>query len=337
VRRLTARPGARRRVPAHPLARLREERGAIAVMLALLMPILFGLAAIAIDVAGVWSARQQVENGADAAVLAVAMDCAASNCGDIKSTAEDAFWANNRAAKLTDLGPGEGWVSVNGRKISVTQKKPWIVNHFFAGALGQGKGELSVSSFARWTPASRGRAEAPVAVSYCFYKEATSANGPGYGNGKGSVGAHATATIPLSTTFGPGNCPTPSSGGPTPKGSALTVPTSDCTTRSVLGAAVQASTKTYGSLASACNTARLSALVGGNIVVPVWDSVTGAGTANPTVRVYGYAAFRVTKFVPSGPALEGYFVYAGHQTDDTTPPTTTAPDLGSRAVFLDHQ
>ncbi|MGY1752536.1 TadE/TadG family type IV pilus assembly protein [Blastococcus sp. SYSU D01042] len=332
MRRLTG----RRPRPVHPLRRLHEERGAIAVMLALLMPILFGLAAIAIDVAGVWSARQQVENGADAAVLAVAMDCAANNCGDIKSTAEDAFWANNRAAKLTDLGPGEGWVAVNGREVSVTQKKPWVVNHFFAGALGQGKGELSVQSYARWAPASRGRADAPVGISWCVYKSAITPGGNAYGSDKGSPGTHATATIPLETSFGPGNCPGPS--GTVPNGTALTTPTTgECRTTSEWKQSVTASTKSFAALGSGCDAARLSSLVGGTIVLPVWDSVTGAGTAGASFRVHGYAAFRVTRYVASGPALEGYFVYAGHQTDDTTPPTTTAPDLGARAVFLDHQ
>ena len=58
--------------------------------------------------ASVWSARQQVLSGADSAVLAVATDCARGNCGDIKKTAEDAFWANDLAAKLSNLGAGEG-------------------------------------------------------------------------------------------------------------------------------------------------------------------------------------------------------------------------------------
>ncbi len=108
----------------HGLARLREERGGVAVMLALLMPLLFGAAAIGIDSAAVWSARQQVLSGADAAVLAVATDCARGNCGNIKKTAEDAFWANDLAAKLSNLGAGEGWISTRVGVHGARQRHP---------------------------------------------------------------------------------------------------------------------------------------------------------------------------------------------------------------------
>ena len=52
------------------MQRLRDERGAVAVMVALLMVPLIGFAAIAIDVAAMWSERQQLQNGADAGALA---------------------------------------------------------------------------------------------------------------------------------------------------------------------------------------------------------------------------------------------------------------------------
>ena len=32
--------------------------------------------------------------------------------------------------------------------------------------------------------------------------------------------------------------------------------------------------------------------------------------------------------------LSGYFTVSAHQSDDTTPPATTVPDLGARSVFL---
>jgi Flp pilus assembly protein TadG len=166
VRRLTAATTGRRAGALRSrLLRLRGphgERGAIAVAFALLMPLVFGAAALAIDSVAVWSDRQQVENGADAAALAVALDCANGNCGDIKATAEAAFWANDAAGKAADLGPGEGWVSVDGgaRKVSITQKTPWLVKHYFAAALGFSTGELSVQSFAAYAPTAKATAAA---------------------------------------------------------------------------------------------------------------------------------------------------------------------------------
>jgi Flp pilus assembly protein TadG len=321
VRRLTGRPR-------HPLSRLRQERGAMAVFFALFMPILFGLAAIAIDVAAVWSARQQVQNGADAAVLAVAMDCARNSCGDIKQTAEDAFWANDKAAKVSNLGPGEGWIRVSGRQVSATQKRDWEVNHFFAGALGMETGELATQSFAAWAPTASGRADAPVGVSWCFYRDEVGSYGPR---------PSATARIPLTTAISESTCSGPA--GAVRQGTALTVPSgTGCGTTSQWKASVKVSKKTYGSgLGPACSTSQLAGLVGDDIVVPVWNAATAQSVSAPTFTVHGYAAFRVTSYDSSGPALNGYFTYAPKQIDATTPPPTTAPDLGSRAVYLDHQ
>lgn len=314
MRRLTRR-GRRARGPV-PTAggrfgRLREERGGIAVMLALLMPILFGAAAIAIDSAAVWSARQQVLSGADAAVLAVATDCARGNCGDIKETAEDAFWANDLAAKVSNLGAGEGWIKVSGRKVSVTQKMPWKVNHFFAGALGFDTGQLSVSSYAQWAPLTKARSELPVAISYCTYKKQESAS-----------------TVTLGSGTPGGSCTTPAGQAVNGVGINFTRPDDGrCGTSTEWK-----STHTFhnGSLPASCSTAYIGSLVGQDVVIPVWDWSQGQ-----SFRIYGYAAFRVTGFSTTGGGrLTGHFTTSAIQVDDTTPPPTTAPDLGARAVFL---
>lgn len=319
----------RRLSPPHPLTRLREERGGIAVMLALLMPVLFGVSALAIDTAAVWSARQQVESGADAAVLAVATDCARGECGDIKKTAEDAFFANNRAAKLSDLGAGEGRISVSGRDVDVVQTRPWVVNHFFAAALGQGTGELSVQSHAAWAPAASARADVPVAISWCTYREEVGGNGPD---------ASDTATILLDTVHGTTTCTGPTGSAGVPAGVAMTTPGSgSCTATSTRSDTVAVAKKKYGpGLGSSCTDAHLTGLVGRDVWLPVWGQATPLTGSSPTYRVHGYAAFRVTSVTTgsTSPSLTGHFTRAPRQTDATTPPPTDAPDLGARAVFL---
>ncbi len=316
----------RRLSPRHPLSRLREERGGIAVMVALLMPVLFGAAAIAVDTAAVWSARQQVENGADAAVIAVAMNCARGNCGDTKATAEAAFFANNRAAKLSNLGSGEGQVSVNGNQISVVQTRPWVVNHFFAAALGQGTGELSVRSYAEFAPAASARADVPLGISWCTFRAALATNPP-------------TATLPMSTAVGTTPaCPGPTAGSPeVPSGQALTVPESgSCRTASVRRELVSASTASYGSsLGSSCTPDHLAAHVGRDVWLPVWDAATPTSSP-PTFQVFGYAVLRVQSVdtTSTPPSLTGYFTFGARQIDATTPPAPGAPDLGARSVYL---
>jgi Flp pilus assembly protein TadG len=312
----------RRLSPRHPLSRLREERGGIAVMVALLMPVLFGAAAIAVDTAAVWSARQQVENGADAAVIAVAMNCARGNCGDTRRTAEDAFFANNRAAKLSNLGSGEGTVSVNGNQISVEQTRPWVVNHFFAAALGEGTGELSVRSYAEFAPATSARADIPLGISWCSLRNPFTSTPP-------------TVTIPLTNTINTTTtCAGPTSGSAAvPSGQAFSVPDNgSCATWSARGDAVRVATTSLG---PSCTPSHFTNLAGRDIWLPVWDAATPTSSP-PTFRVFGYAAFRVQSVdtTSTPPSLTGYFRLAARQIDATTPPAPGAPDLGARSVYL---
>jgi hypothetical protein len=324
VRRLIRRRGDHPPVPTTRgrLARLREERGGIAVMLALLMPLLFGAAAIAVDSAAVWSARQQVLSGADAAVLAVATDCARGNCGDIKKTAEDAFWANDLAAKLSNLGAGEGWISTTGSaatgRVSVTQKMPWKVNHFFAGALGHDTGKLSVSSYARWAPLASERVEIPLAISYCAYKQLS-----------GTLGSNTPVELAETAPNAGGTCAKP--GGGTVSGgiSLFAADAGSCATATKRNGSY---TLTQGTLAGACSDGYLAKLIGRDVAIPVWAETPGA-----KFTVYGYASFRVTGFslAAGNRKLQGWFSQSVRQVDDSTAPTdTTAPDLGARAVFL---
>lgn len=62
--------------------RLRDDSGASAVLVGLLLVVLLGLSAFAIDVAGIYAERAQLQNGADNAALAAAKSCAnvPANC-----------------------------------------------------------------------------------------------------------------------------------------------------------------------------------------------------------------------------------------------------------------
>jgi Flp pilus assembly protein TadG len=62
------------------LRRRRDEKGAISVIVAILMVALIGFGAIVIDVGSLYAERRQLQNGADSAALAVAIDCAQGSC-----------------------------------------------------------------------------------------------------------------------------------------------------------------------------------------------------------------------------------------------------------------
>ena len=72
----------------------RDERGATAVVLALLMVVMVGFTALAVDVGALRWDQKQLQNGADAAALAVANDCAKGKCGDQQTTASGLANAN---------------------------------------------------------------------------------------------------------------------------------------------------------------------------------------------------------------------------------------------------
>jgi hypothetical protein len=56
------------------------DRGAVLIWVALMMVVLLGVGALVIDIGALYAERRELQNGADAAALAVAQDCVAGNC-----------------------------------------------------------------------------------------------------------------------------------------------------------------------------------------------------------------------------------------------------------------
>lgn len=294
------------------------ERGAVAVAVALLFPLLFGAAALAVDTAAVWNARTQVFSSVDAFALAAAMDCAEQDC-PTKEEGEAMIShygiTNNSGAKLASLQPGTGWLQTDPNQRATRGQGTWSIRHYFGGVLGVPEVELTVETMARWAGLPQATSGLSLAVSYCSYRTALNA---------GNLASNrATATLSLSTVT-TGSCTTPA--GTAVRGAtALTEQTgSACRTASTAG-----TTTATVATAPACTAGYLAGLVGTDVVVPVYDQ------SSPTsVRVYGYAAFRVTSVTSGAPStVTGYFTYTARQIDTPTA-MPTAPDLGARGVFL---
>lgn len=147
--------------------RLADERGAVAVLVALMLVPLLGFAAIAVDVASLYSDREQLRTAADAAALAVAADCAKGACANPTATAAWALTANADPAGATLRTPA---VSVSGQQVTVTMTADQA--HWFAPVLGIDSTTVSVTSAATWTggtPLTR-TLRAPVGLSWCEYQ-----------------------------------------------------------------------------------------------------------------------------------------------------------------------
>ncbi|MEV6965462.1 Tad domain-containing protein [Hamadaea sp. NPDC051192] len=87
--------------------RLRRDEGGVAVLVALLTAtgVLLAGAALAVDVGQLYAEREELQSGADAVALAVAIDCAARRPGECTdpSAAETKYANGNAKDRLTDV------------------------------------------------------------------------------------------------------------------------------------------------------------------------------------------------------------------------------------------
>lgn len=71
-----------------------DEDGVMLVFIAATLVVLLGAMAVSVDVGRIYQERRELQNGADAAALAVAHDCASGDCGASQATAEQYADAN---------------------------------------------------------------------------------------------------------------------------------------------------------------------------------------------------------------------------------------------------
>lgn len=78
-----------------------DDRGAVAVLVAVVLTALLGASALAIDMGAMYVERRELQNGADAAALAIAEDCANGICDETtrETTAKTYVDANARDGK----------------------------------------------------------------------------------------------------------------------------------------------------------------------------------------------------------------------------------------------
>lgn len=299
------------------MRRVTDERGAVALVVALLLVPLLGFAALAVDTAVVYVARTQLHNASDAGALAVAADCARGTCGDVAGTAT-ALTAANRAGDDT----ARTTATVDGATVTVTVASR--VTPVFAGVLGVGASRVEASTTARWAPLSAVTSPVPVALSVC---ERPGPAGVPTGDRPQVVRPSADAT-----------CEGPA--GPVATGLVLLV-ADGCSVDVVAGADLAVT----DDVPPGCDLDTLRPLLGTVVPVPVFDRLTGTASGS-SARVLGIAGFRITGWstgttvVGAGAACGDQPCLLGHPTGyaalDAAPSDTVsgAPDLGARAVLL---
>ena len=316
------------------MRRVKDERGAVSVMVALLMVVLVGFAALSVDVAGMWSQRQQLQTGADAGALAVAQDCAAGDCKLPTTTAQGYASQNVNATGITAtiltpaLSPTSG---------EVTVETAGVRQHAFAPVLGVQSTQLSAQATASWGRPSGGIAVLPLAFSWCEFLAQT---------GGGIPTTSTERLIKFTKTSGVVGCTGPS-GNVVPGGFGWLNTDSNTTCHSTSAIDDTLYSSTGVAVPNGCTTDDFVALRNETVLLPLFDQGGDSG-ANAWYHVYGYAAFTITGYNFGGqyswsmPAstckgqdrcIRGYFTKFVSLAEAFTY-STSAPQLGTSVVTL---
>lgn len=272
------------------MQRLNGERGAVSVMVALLMIPLLGFAALSVDVAAIYADKQQLQTGADAGALAIAQRCSVDPPCAAHKPASVAL-ANDLAVANKNDGvakvPPEGVDFSTAGQVTVTAET--TREHWFAPVLGVDQTAVDAKASVRWGAPSGGTAVLPLAFSLCEWQQQLAAGG-------GELPAGAPSTIKFSKTSGT-TCTGPS-GNLVPGGFGWLKPDAGtCDTTTAAGNILYSDPGS--SVPSNCSTTHFGTVQNRTVLLPIFDHYNGSGT-NAEYRIYGYAAFTVTGYMFGG-------------------------------------
>ena len=159
------------------LSHLVSERGAVATLVAVLLVPLIGFAAIAVDAGSLYAERAQLQNGADAAALAVAQKCSKQACLPADSAVMGSSVAQVLAdSNANDLNAAIYSISISlSNTVDVTLKTKTVaggfaIKHFFAGLIGITESTVVAKAQAAWGSPMNGKLF-PLAISLCNFTQ----------------------------------------------------------------------------------------------------------------------------------------------------------------------
>jgi Flp pilus assembly protein TadG len=319
---------------ARRLARIRGEEsaredGVIAVIVAIVfgLGVVLGMAALTVDVGTIYSERRQLQNGADAAALAVAQD-AARNCstGSCVPSSRAQTYANSNSgdgvSSVVEIC-GSGWAAVIGCSSQTTPAitqcpsvpagtTKWVrvrtatltsggstllpawFGQFLAGNGGYSGDRVFACAEAGLGAPSSLDASLPLTLSLCEWNNYTA-------NGTNFAPPPPYTSYPLSyehaiyfhDTTGAAHCNAGPSGADLPGGFGwLQTASSSCDAVINDG---WINDSTGNSIPNACKTV-LPTLVGTTVYLPVFDNANGLNGSNGSYHVSGFAAFYLTGY-----------------------------------------
>lgn len=307
---------------ARPMMRMlgRDERGAIGVLIAVFIGggVLLGMGALAIDVGRLYQNRAELQNGADAAALAVAKSCASGTCvtglaGPIANANASNLTAGQAAVDLVcgtgSLGAGcvspllacpanpaagANYVDVRTSTGTPSGLLPPIFARTLLGNSGYSGTNVKACAQAEWGPPKTASTVA-FTISACEWDKATNqgasfAPPPPYPPNPASSFDR---VLKLHTTTS-GSCPSEPSGADGPGAFGWTDDQTGTCSVDITNNTFSADTgvSAGNSCKQALSTAQASRAL---VYIPIYTSLTGTGT-NATYALKGFAAFVVTGY-----------------------------------------
>jgi Flp pilus assembly protein TadG len=256
------------------------ERGAAGVTVAVMLLVLIGAGAMAVDVGQIYSERAQLQNAADAGAIAVARSCQAGSCdselADALANSNSNDGASNAAVDLS----AEGKVTVS---TSTKNGSSSFLTNLFATAFDANPVQVGAKATAAWGGPGYGPSALPLTFAPCQFDVGGSVH---------TIKIHGTETCVSDNPSGASVA-----GGfewlvPNSGVCETTVYPDDPSTSAVKDP--YAESKTGLSMPSACKPV-IESLLNTVVLFPVYSSVVKTG-ANAKYYIKGYAAFTLTGY-----------------------------------------
>jgi Flp pilus assembly protein TadG len=164
------------------LIRLREERGAVAAMVAISLLCLLGMLVLTFDLGRGVALKRNMVNAADAGALAAARECGLANGpGAASGAADELVTDNNDAAEVSNIefddeAQCSGLPSGGKSQVTVTASVPQ--DYFFAQIFGFDEGTVVASATAEYTTGAAN--PVPLKLDQLKVEECNDGKQPGY-------------------------------------------------------------------------------------------------------------------------------------------------------------
>ncbi|MEX5294925.1 pilus assembly protein TadG-related protein [Kocuria sp. CPCC 205268] len=247
------------------------------MLIALSLVVLLGIVALVVDAGALYAERAELQNGSDAAALAIAQNCAAGSCGTPSTTAQSFVNSNAKDnAANVDTPTFPTATSVRVRATTRDAGGAGSLALSFAPLLGFDRETVSATSTAAWGSPAGGPAVLPLAFAPCVFN---------LSGVRQVIETHGSSGAPTCTSTSP-------SGATLPGGFSWLAGSTSTTCSVEYSISTWVPSSPGASAPSACSSVLVPSLVGETVLLPVYGDKTGTGSG-ASYRLTGWAAFKI--------------------------------------------